>query len=871
MPRGKTLLTKIIKFIEHTLLGIIVALLIFLLSYPSNIPSLNINTSSAIASQVNSSFTEKINASRLLKQGRELYETGQFFQAIETWQQALDAYQSLKDTLKQSEVMRYLSLAYQQLGQWKKANEAITTSLELLQTSQAQETQLMPLFAQALNSQGSIQLAQGQEEKALSNWQQAADLYAQAGDQAGRIGSLINQAQAQQSLGLYLRARQTLTKLEEELRKQPDQLLKSTGLLSLGNVLRLVGDLDKSRQVLAESLATAQNLSSSPNIGAILLSLGNTARAQKDTQAALEYYQKAVTASNSLIDSVQARLNQFSLFLENQLWSDAKTLWPEIQREIINLPPSRIKVYAQINFAQNLAKLKQSKDNNSPSWLQIAQIAAEASQQAETLGDLQAKAYALGSFGGIYELNQQWSEAQQLTEQALNIAQAINAPDISYRWQWQLGRLLKNQEDIKGAIAAYSEAVKTLKSLRSDLVAINSQVQFSFRDSVEPVYRELVGLLLQGEASQENLEQARKVIDSLQVAELDNFFRTACLNGSPLQIERIDAKAALIYPIILEDRLEVILSLPAQPLRHYATPLKSGQVRRTLALLRETLTQPNLTATLPLAQQVYEWLIRPAEADLARSQVETLTFVLDGPLRNIPMAVLFDGQQYLVEKYAIALTPGLELLKSYPLKRGEIKVLKAGLSQARLGFESIPYVESEIRQIQSQIPGEVLLNQDFTKTQLQKAIDRAPFPVIHLATHGQFSSEAENTFILTWDEKINVKELSELLQTADLGRSKPIELLVLSACETAKGDNRAALGLAGVAVEAGVRSTIATLWLVDDQATAALMSRFYEELSKSEVTKAEALRRAQLSVLQNPQYERKPFYWAPFVLVGNWL
>ncbi|MGB7440547.1 MAG: CHAT domain-containing protein [Coleofasciculaceae cyanobacterium] len=864
---------RVIKFIGHTVLGVGVAVLVCLVSPLNNIPSLSVGEPAAIASKVNSSPPESINASHLLKQGRELYETGHFFQAVETWQQALETYQSLGDSLKQSEVMRYLSLAHQQLGQSKKANESIKASIDLLQTSQAQrDTQLrLPLLAQVLNTQGSLQLAQGQEEQALSSWQQAADIYAQAGDQAGRTGSLINQAQAQQSLGLYLRARQTLTKLEEELRKQPDQLLKSTGLLSLGNVLRLVGDLDKSRQVLAEGLIAAQQLASPPNISATLLSLGNTARDQQDTKAALEYYQQAITASNSSTGKVQARLNQFSLLLENQLWSDAQTLWPRIQAEIANLPPSRTGIYAQINFAQNLAKLRQTKDKNSPSWLQIAQIAAQASQQAETLGDLQAQAYALGSFGGIYELNKQWLEAQQLTEQALNLAQAINAPDISYRWQWQLGRLLKTQGDIKGAIAAYSEAVKTLKSLRSDLVAINSQVQFSFRDSVEPVYRELVGLLLREEATQKHLEQARKVIESLQVAELDNFFRAACLDASPLQIEEIDAKAALIYPIILEDRLEVILSLPAQPLRHYATSLEPGQVRRTLALLRETLTKRNAIATLPLAQQVYEWLIRPAEEYLAEVQVETLTFVLDGSLRNIPMAVLYDGQQYLVEKYAIALTPGLELLKSYPLKRGEIKVLKAGLSQARLGFESIPYVEAEIKQIQSQIPGEVLLNQDFTKTQLRHAIDQAPFPIIHLATHGQFSSEAEDTFILTWDEKINVEELSELLQTADLQRSKPIELLVLSACETAQGDNRAALGLAGVAVKAGVRSTIATLWLVDDQATANLMSRFYEELSKSEVTKAEALRRAQLSVLQNPQYERNPFYWAPFVLVGNWL
>jgi len=146
------------------------------------------------------------------------------------------------------------------------------------------------------------------------------------------------------------------------------------------------------------------------------------------------------------------------------------------------------------------------------------------------------------------------SSAQDLTQQALILAQAINASDIGYRWQWQLGRLLKAQGDVKGAIAAYTESVKTLQSLRNDLVAINSEVQFSFRDEVEPVYRQLVDLLLQSEEnsepSQQNLVQARAVIESLQLAELDNFFRIACLQGKPVQIDQVvdkdDPTAAVV-------------------------------------------------------------------------------------------------------------------------------------------------------------------------------------------------------------------------------------------------------------------------------------------------------------------------------------
>ncbi|MFB8787388.1 MAG: CHAT domain-containing protein [Potamolinea sp.] len=498
------------------------------------------------------------------------------------------------------------------------------------------------------------------------------------------------------------------------------------------------------------------------------------------------------------------------------------------------------------------------------------------------MGDSRAQAYALVSLGGLYEQKGQWLEAQKLTQQSLVLAQAFNAPEIAYRSSWQLGRLLKATGDEKGAIAAYTEAVNTLKSLRNDLAAINSEVQFSFREGVEPVYRELVGLLLQPPASsssplvgeitsQERLEVARKVIESLQLAELDNFFRSACLNTKPVQIDAVDQKAAVIYPIILADRLEIILSLPQQRLRRYTTSLPKEQIESTLRQLRSQLFNPISQRFLPLSQQVYNWLIRPIETDLSKSEVKTLVFVLDGSLRNVPMAVLHDGKQYLTQKYAIALTPGLELLEPRSLVRGRLKILKAGLSEARQGFNALPAVKMELEQIQSQIPGKVLLNQEFTKTAIQKAIDAVSFPVVHLATHGQFSSKAEETYILTWDDRINVNELSNLLEKTDLRRSTPIELLVLSACETAKGDNRAALGIAGVAVRAGARSTLATLWQVNDRATAVLMVRFYQELTKPGVTKAEALRRAQLSILQDRQYGEHPYYWASFVLVGNWL
>jgi CHAT domain-containing protein len=808
------------------------------------------------------------------QEGKKLYETGEFAEAVKVWQEVAQTYQARGDALNQARVLNNLSFAYQQLGQWERAKEALAESLKLLQAAQLSNSkERLNILAQALNSQGSLQLALGQPEDALATWQQAAVTYTEAGDELGAIRSAINQSLALKALGFYRRALATVTRVRSSLEEQPDSLLKAAGLDSLGSTLRLIGDLEQSQQVLQQSLIIAQKLNSAPEIAVALFSLGDTARSRQDAKAALEFYQQAAAISPSQITKIKAQLNQLSLLADTEQWSDAQAMWPQIEPQIANLPPSRAAIYAQINLAHSLTQLKQNTATNTPTWSAIAQLVANSAQQAKSLGDRRSYAVALGILGGVYEQTQQWSSARKLTQEALVLAQAINAPDIAYRWHWQLGRLLKVQGDIKGAVAAYTQAVSALQSLRSDLVGVNPDIQFSFRESVEPIYRQLVSLLLKPgdtEPSQQNLLQARNVIESLQLAELDNFFREACLDTKPAQIDRVDPQTAVIYPIILADRLEVILSLPQKPLRHYATFLSESEVESVAEKFRQALVIRSKREYVPFSQQVYDWLIRPAETDLANSGVKTLVFVLDGSLRNIPMAALNDGKQYLIEKYSIALTPGLQLLDPKQLQRGKLKILGAGITEARQGFPPLENVARELKEIKSEVPGVVLLNRDFTSKNLQGKIKSADFDIVHIATHGKFSSKAAETFILTWDDRLSINQLDSLLESSEENRQQALELLVFSACETAAGDKRAALGIAGMAVRAGARSTLATLWAVSDAATVELMSQFYKELTSTKETKAEVLRRAQLSLLRNPLYKH-PIFWAPYVLVGNWL
>lgn len=834
-----------------------------------------------------------------LEQGLQLYQSDRFAEAAQVLQRVVDT--AANNLQVRGIAANHLALAYQKLGQWQQAETVLADSLQRLQTHQG-SSQLALVFAQNLNTQGRLQLARGESEAALKTWQAVTALYTAQRDEVGVAGSLINQAQALQALGLYQQALQQLDAVNQRLQSQPNSLLKATSLRSLGNALGVVGDLQQSQRVLTQSLTIAESLQSTQLMAETLLSLANTHQSLGEPQTAQTLYERVVQTA-SPTTRVQAQLNLFNLLLDTQPKSITLSRVTVLETELDRLPLSRATLYARINFAQSLARwLTQPESNREQTekMMQgLAQQLATTVQQANTLGDARAAASALGTLGHLYEETQQWSAAQDLTQQALLRSQAIRADDLSYRWQWQLGRIFRAMGDTKQfsqqgqhqtlqagaksvsapadvyqqAIAAYGEAVSTLQSLRTDLVAINPEVQFSFRDSVEPVYREFVSLLLrpeQGEAPQANLIQARNAIESLQLAELEDFFRQACLDGNPVQIDQVDRTAAVIYPIILPDRLEVIVSLPQQPLRHYATELSQASVNQTLRELRGQLTDFDSQGFLPLSQQVYNWLIRPLAADLAKTSVKTLVFVLDGPLRNLPMAALHDGKQFLVEQYQVALTPGLQLLAVNPLQRERLSVLTAGLSEARQGYNSLPNVATELAQIQKTVPSEVLLNESFTAKSLQAQVQASDRPIVHLATHGEFSSKAEDTYILTWDSRIDINQLSSLLKTQNSGRQDPIELLVLSACRTAVGDSRAALGLAGVAVRAGARSTIGTLWYVDDQATGSVMARFYQEFTQASITKAEALRRAQQTLLQNPQFQH-PYYWAPYILVGNWL
>jgi tetratricopeptide (TPR) repeat protein len=290
--------------------------------------------------------------SNWLEQGRNLHSSGRFAEAVTAWQTAVQQYHTQGDRLNEALSLSYLSLAQQELNQWKAAQQSIDQSLKLLQTSIPSADAI--LWAQALNTQANLQLHTGKAETALESWQQAQKFYEQAGDKMGSLGSQINQAQALQSLGFYRRSKQQLEALNQKLQEMPDNEIKVSGLRSLGLVLQMISDSSKSQQILEQSLAIAQKIAAKPHLSSILISLGQTAVDLQDPEAALDYFEQAQLLATNPSDQLQARLAQFKLFLDYDKPELATPLAPQLLQQLRELPPSHTSLYAAINFVATL-------------------------------------------------------------------------------------------------------------------------------------------------------------------------------------------------------------------------------------------------------------------------------------------------------------------------------------------------------------------------------------------------------------------------------------------------------------------------------------------------------------------------------------
>ena len=440
------------------------------------------------------------------------------------------------------------------------------------------------------------------------------------------------------------------------------------------------------------------------------------------------------------------------------------------------------------------------------------------------------------------------------------------------------GDLQNRQGNYQTSLRAFRMAVSHLNAFKNDTSILAQSGLYHSEYYYNDIYLGLVDLLLRESSLQKDdaiqqtlLREAQSVLEKKKNIDLQNYFHDQCITNFKKNVRPLDDVAkpdtAIFYPIVLPDRLELLLSHSGK-LKRFVSHVSRGQLQEEVISLRKQLLNVNARDYLEPARRLYDWIIRPIDAALSEEKIANLVVVSEALLRTVPFAVFNDGEHFLVQKYALALSPGLSLTDPKKIDRSNLQILLGGLSESVQGFPALNYVKGELEEIQDLYANELLLNRDFVIKRFSEALSNPQFSVAHVASHSEMSFDSQKSYILAFDGKISMDQLGQM--TSLQRRHKPIELLTLSACQTAAGDDRAALGLAGVAVKSGARSALATLWAIDDLASSLLVSEFYKQLSNAKLSKAQALRNAQIALIRSHRFGH-PAYWSSFLLIGNWL
>jgi len=470
----------------------------------------------------------------------------------------------------------------------------------------------------------------------------------------------------------------------------------------------------------------------------------------------------------------------------------------------------------------------------------------------------------------IKALSGESESAITLLRQALVELGSEASPAQTYRVYWQIAKLQASEGNVEAALNNYRRSIANLSLVRGELLQGSTLV---FTERVLPVYQGYIELLL-SQAEQPGkevsaLSEVQKTLEDLSAAEILDYFDDNCvLPRDVMSLTGAPAGTAVIYPIVLGET-GALLVRTAQGIFKFDFGLENDALESMVLAFRETITNPK-TAQVDYeaqAQALYQALFGDADALLNQPSITTLVSVPSGYLRLLPISALHNGDGFLVNRYRLATTLGLQLTEQ---SRASIKSGSAfvgGVSDAVQGFESLPGVETELAELSSALSTTPLLNARFSLASVSKRLGSGNDSIVHLATHGYFDGDHANSFLLAHDDKITLDRLQSTVGARRF-TGNSLDLLVLSACETAKGNERAALGLAGVSLKAGAKSTVASLWPIADAATAILMTRFYEALRDGE-SKASALQTAQQALLADPEWSH-PAYWSPYLLIGNW-
>jgi CHAT domain-containing protein/tetratricopeptide (TPR) repeat protein len=830
---------------------------------------------------------------------------GQYSRALEFYQQALAIHKAIGDRLGEGTTLNNLGEFYHSLGQYSKALEFYQHALVLLKDigNRAGE-------GNTLNNIGGIYLSLGNYARALEFYQQALAIAKDIGDRSGEGTTLNNLGEVYRNLGQYPKALEYYQQALAIARDIGDRAGEGNRLNNIAEVYRSLGQSSRALEFYQQALAIRKAIGDRKGQATALNNIGNIYVNLNDSAKALESYQQAL----AIVKDIGYRTGEGTTL--NNIGA--------IYYKLGNYP--RALEYAQ----QALAILKAIGDRSGQgNTLANIGYLLEAQKQSE-LAIVFLK-QSVSTYEAIREelrrlpKEQQQSYTETIAHAYHRLADILLQQDRVLEAQRVLD-LLKVQE-LEGYLRNVRGDEKTLEYLQPE-DAILQQYSELQKTSIE-IGQELANLRKldatnglnptqnQRLAKLEELErkinqQFNQFIESEAIQTLvEQLSRTASrqnLNLEDLNALRDDLKkldAVLLYPLILDDRLELVITTPnSPPLRRTVKNLKREDLNRLIADYRSALGRRGSNAQ-ELAQTLYTWLIQPLEADLKQARPKTILYAPDGPLRYIPLAALHDGKQWLIQRYRINNITARSVTDFHTAPPKQPRILAGAFGQVgtsvKVGdqefhFNGLPAASKEVKTLVTAIPGTLgLLDQDFSRSSTLQRLNS--FNIVHLATHGKFfGGRAEHSFILFGNHQRDIVTLDEV---KDLTLNH-VDLVVLSACETGLGgklgNGEEILGLGYQFQRAGARATIASLWQVDDGGTQVLMNAFYAAL-KQGMSKAQALQETQKALITGDYTTvggkrsdievvdsrtggsravsidtlNHPYYWAPFILIGNGL
>ncbi len=513
-----------------------------------------------------------------------------------------------------------------------------------------------------------------------------------------------------------------------------------------------------------------------------------------------------------------------------------------IEKNILSLPDSPQKIRLLVELAEISPK--------SEIWEKALSVAIQ-------LDNLQYQSLAQGNLGENYLQQNNPQAALKAAWSAQLAASKIHDWQSLIRWHYLAAKSFEQLKDKDSAIAQYKLAVATIKKLRQQLSG-NPISPHLYFDVVKPVLNDYLQFLFS--VPSPPLEEVISLQQLDQLGQLDNYFRVICQLDLKTPQKMIEKTEARIFFVELDESIHAVVQL-SDSLLHYPLAIEPKQLRAQVKEWRVQLMNADFEESFDNGLILYRTILAPLMPTLKAKQIEHLQLISNGVLKTVPLAALNDGKKYLIEHFALSYSLGLNNQVSPSLQRDFLPLI-AGLTQGSPNFPNkLAFAEKEARQVQTLLGGTILLDDTFSAQSLETQLQDDSYQILHLATHASFSFVRERAFIETGTQTISLNQFESILKQ----RRSPLQILVLSACQTAVGDRYSALGLLGVGLRNNIDVVVGSFWEVGDSSTSEQMKKLYE-LWKQGASLPEALRQVQLGLIREGEL---PADWASFIVAFN--